>query len=209
MSLKRERIADVYFSSLPDAPPSVLLLSERRREELRSVSNERVVREKYYVWRLLEYALKKSLDVDVAGLRFEKGDNGRWSTTGCEFSLSHSGGAIAVAVSTKKIGVDVERLRIKRADNFAEYILTDAEKREYSSLSDESKEAFLTRKWCEKEAVFKSLDEAAFLPSKIEVSDFPHASEEIELAGEKYILAVAGEYIDELEFFCVEPDALL
>lgn len=192
---------DVYVAVLPKSEAGAPLSCSERQKEIDALRNERVRREKYYVWRLLEYAIKNSLGADASRLCFTKGKNERWSCEGFEFSLSHSGSALAVAISDKAVGVDVERIRVRRAERMAEYILTSRELCEYEILSDEEKEEWLIHKWCEKEAIFKSWDKEFFSPSKIETADFFCVSRSFELSGERYILSVAADSCDEIRIF--------
>ena len=189
----------LYIARLPDVAPREPLSCAQRQAEIESASNERVRREKYYVWRLLEYAIKNSLGVEASRLSFTKGENGKWTCGEVELSLSHSGELLAVALSKNAVGVDVERIRVKRREGMAEYILTQAEKEAYALAED--KDEYLIRKWCEKEAIFKSLDKNAFLPREIETEDYFSSVRYYELETEKYILAVCAKAEDELEIF--------
>ena len=194
---------DVYLAALPKQESNITLSCAERQREIDGVSNERVRREKYYVWRLLEYAIKNSLGADASRLCFTKGNNGRWSSEGFEFSLSHSGDALSVAISKSPVGVDVERIRVKNADRMASYSLTQVEQAEYSSLYEAQREEWLMRRWCAKEAIFKHQNKDAYIPSKIETAEFFSYITDIEIENEKYIIAVAAEKRDEIRMVYV------
>ena len=69
-------------------------------------------------------------------------------------SISHAGDYVAVAVSDKRIGVDIERNR-KISDSLARRLLSDAEQREWEYLQKEQSNRFLLRIWTRKEAAAK------------------------------------------------------
>ena len=192
---------DVYIASLPNRKSCVPLLCFERQLEVDGVSNERTRREKYYVWRLLEYAIKNSLGADASRLCFTKGKNRKWSCEGFEFSLSHSGEALAVAISDRAVGVDVERIRVRDVNRMAEYMLTESERAEYENVFDNERVEWLIRKWCQKEAIFKSFDEEIFAPKRIETAAFFTLVTDFELEDEKYILAVASQFESDVRIF--------
>ena len=194
---------DVYISAIPKRESTIPLSCVERQNEIESISNERVRREKYYVWRLLEYAIKNSLGADASRLCFTKGKNGKWYCGGFEFSISHSGDALAVALSDKPVGIDVERIRVRNAERMSGYCLTQNELEAYLSVCEDSRDEWLIRMWCVKEAIFKFQDKDSYIPAKIEVSDFFSDISSFELDGEKYILAVATETEDKIRSFGV------
>lgn len=199
----------LYIARLPELMPSEPLASLKRQNEIDRTSNERVKREKYYAWRLLEYAIKDSFGLDIGNICFEKTDNGKWICSECEFSISHSKDALAVAVSDSTVGVDIERIRIKRAEKMADYILTESEREKYDALTEPEKEEHLILKWCQKEAIFKLLGKDVFKPSEINTADFCCFNDSIELCEEKYIFAVAAEGEGEdIAFSLVELDKI-
>ena len=189
----------IYVARLPHYECDDPLFCVERQNEINSISNERVRREKYYVWKLLEYAAKDSFVQDVSSVRFAKGKNGKWSCKDFEFSISHSTEAVVVAVSDNSVGIDVERIRVKRSKKLAEYILTESEFFEYSDIPDEKSEDYIVRKWCQKEAVFKSQNKARFKPSEIETAEFFCVTKAFDIGDEKYILAVAAKRRQEVE----------
>jgi phosphopantetheine--protein transferase-like protein len=193
---------DVYIAKLPEIELNEPLACLERQIEIDGVANERARREKYYVWRLLEYAIKNSLGADASRLYFTKGKNRRWSCEGIDFSLSHSHSALAVAVSEgQAVGVDVELIRIRDICRMADYMLTQAERKGYEALDEACREEWLICRWCEKEAIFKSWNESVFPPKKIETSELFCSSVTIDIDGEKYALAVAAKNRDEIRFF--------
>ena len=194
-------MTDVYLAVLPKCEPEAQISCAERQKEIDGISNEKTRREKYYVWRLLEYAIKNSLGADASRLCFTKGKNRKWRCEGFEFSLSHSGNALAVAISNKAVGVDVERINVRKADRMAEYMLTQSERAQYENVSESERDEWLIGKWCAKEAIFKSFDKDVFAPSKIEVSEFFSWVIPLSFEDEKYILAVAANDEDDIKIF--------
>ena len=192
---------DVYIALLPTQESSVPLFCGERQAEIDSISNERVRREKYYVWKLLEYAIKNSLGADASRLCFKKNENGKWFCDGFEFSLSHSGDVLAVVVSKSAVGVDVERIRVKNSERMSNYILTKSELEKYNSICEEEREAWLIQKWCQKEAIFKFQNKNSFSASEIETEKFFSCVKNFEIKNEKYILALAADNEDNVKIF--------
>jgi 4'-phosphopantetheinyl transferase len=187
------KFTDVYISSIPKEIVITPLASEERNKEMAKVSNERLKREKYFVWKLLEYAISHSLGLVPQDVKFEKLDSGRWCTPEFEFSLSHTDGAAAVAVSSAPVGVDIEPVKAPRSKSFAEKILNESQFKEYLELSHTEREEYLIAKWTAKEAHFKSLHLSEFSPSA-DVGDAPQIqTDAVTLSGKKYILSVATE----------------
>ena len=97
---------DVYLALLPCGECDEPLHPEERDTLVKSTANPTVRRERYFVWRLLEMAIRRSLGLELSeiGLRRE---GERWTSALADISLSH-GGALAVAVSGAPVGVDIE-----------------------------------------------------------------------------------------------------
>ena len=189
----------VYVARIPQTESDEPILCVERQNEISSISNERVRREKYYVWKLLEYAIKDCFAKDVSNIRFVKSKKGKWSCKELEFSLSHSTEAIAVAVSDVVVGIDVERIRVRRSKKMAEYILTEREYFEYSDVPDEKSEDYIVRKWCQKEAAFKMQNKAHFRPSEIESAEYFSVTKNFDIGEERYILAVVANRRQDVE----------
>ena len=70
------------------------------------------------------------------------------------FSISHCKEAIAVAISDKPIGIDVESIRPAKEELIAR-VMSEGERRELSELNGEQKDRMFTRLWTRKEAIVK------------------------------------------------------
>lgn len=79
---------------------------EVRRNEILACKSERVKRQKYWAWKLLDFACKdlfcKSID------EFNPTKNSKWTADGFNFSISHSEIFCAVAINFSPVGVDLE-----------------------------------------------------------------------------------------------------
>lgn len=195
---------NVYFASLPEHldESKILLLEGSRLKEIEKIKNERVRREKYYVWRLLAYALKDSSGKELSSLFVEKNENGKWECADREvcFSLSHSRGALCVAVFGKSVGVDVEELRAPSSDilAFARKILNSRELSEFSLLEEEEQISFLISKWTQKEAVFKMLGGKTFSACDVATDSVFVKTENVILNETKFVVSVATEQEDSI-----------
>ena len=194
-------VVDVYVASIPREGTLGTVVPQARNEAIARVSNERVRREKYYVWKLLEYALQRSFGLKIADLEFACTEGGRWSTPACEFSLSHTENAVAVAVSRAKVGVDLETPRAVRVEGMARRILTAREQTAFEALEASAQADYLIQCWTAKEAIFKSRHETVFEPAKIEVEAERVRSAELEIGGERYWYSVATDTPERIRLY--------
>ena len=183
----------VFVAQIPENISIGKLYPSERNAEIASVTNERVKNEKYFVWRLLEYAIEKALGVNIKEVAFKKCESGRWMAEGFDFSLSHSDGVAAVAISDTCVGVDIEEVSLPRAESFAKRTLSAFEYEEFSSLPAEGREEYLIRKWTAKEATFKSRNGDSFVPCQTEVKVENVKTSLLTLNGRKYVLSVFAE----------------
>lgn len=79
-----------------------------RDEEICSALNEKVKRQKFFAWKLLQKGLNK-LGFNPLDIEFFKSGNGKWTSNKVNFSISHSEKAVVVAISDLPVGVDVEK----------------------------------------------------------------------------------------------------
>ncbi len=185
-------VLDIYISKIPDNVNCDLHLPKGREAEMESVSNEAVKKEKRYAFLLLRYAMEKSFGIKMEDTEFLRLDSGRWVCSSCEFSISHSLGYCAVAVSRERVGVDIERIAAPRSAGFAKRALTEAEFAEYSALAPSDALDYLISAWCKKESAFKMAGGSVFVPSSCR-TDKDVYSEIISLDGEKFALGVAAK----------------
>ena len=166
-------ILDVYVARVDDSAPVGSVASKKRQKEIDSVKNPRVRREKYAVWKLLEFAAKESFRIPIDDVVFTKNRSGKWTADKFHFSLTHTDGFVAVAVSNAPVGVDAETLAsfaektdAAKLGRLCDYVCTEAEKSRVNSAAD-----FIDL-WTKKESVFKLSGDRSFIPSRIAVDDF-------------------------------------
>ena len=194
-------IVDLYLAAIPEAGEPGEIFPPERRREIESVTNERVRREKYYAWKLLEYGLCRSLGLKIDDMEFEKTPFGKWTSPSCHFSISHSHGIVAVAVSRDAVGVDVEPLVKPVSDRFADRIFSECEREVYSSLPEDERLKYLISAWTVKEAVFKTTDKECFIPSEICIADSRVSTTEIVDGGMTYLVSVATPTPDRIRIY--------
>lgn len=193
-------LVDVYTALIPEKFVMKDVYPSARQKEIESCKNIKVKTEKYFVWKLLEYALNRSFGYKIQNLDFKKDRHGKWTTSSCYFSLSHSDNVVAVAVSRSPVGVDVERIREVKS-RAIEKTLTEIEKKAYMDFAQDDKEQFLITIWSAKESVFKASDEKAFKPSKTQGLSETVASEKISFASDDYVLSVCTSHVENIRKF--------
>ena len=114
-------IVDVYLAAIPEKIEVTAVEPMQKNDELMLISDPRERAESYFAWRLLEYALERTFGYRIKKLRLE---NGKWVSDKGEYSISVSGGAVAVAVSRKPVEVklalnadDVETEKASRVES--------------------------------------------------------------------------------------------
>lgn len=154
----------VFLAPISDAELLPVYPNERQRE-IELTKNEKLKREKYCVWKLLEYAIRECFGKSIRELEFTKTEGGRWTTPFCELSLSHTDGVVAVALSHEPVGVDVEIIKPRQNGKTAKKIMSAEEYKTYQSLSGFEKDDFFFAVWTKKEALFKALHLEHFSPT--------------------------------------------
>jgi len=183
----------VYLAHLPETECDLPLFPEERDRAVRAVTNPLLRREKYYVWRLLELAVRASLGAELTEIGLRQEGEG-WTSEAADISLSHGGGALAVALSDSPVGIDIEPLSGEGdGRRLADRFFSDGERERYlAAPENERREAFL-RIWTAKEAVFKSRRESVFAPSAVDSSGERLYTACVRLGDGDYILSVASE----------------
>ena len=105
------------------------------------------------------------------------------------FSLSHSNGVIALAVSKEEIGLDIEIIKDVK-DNLALKVMNEAEYNIYKGLSKNDKISYFYEVWTSKEAYVKKLGSALTLnPSNINI-DTDVILKNINISNSQYMIAL-------------------
>ncbi|MGW4439221.1 4'-phosphopantetheinyl transferase family protein [Streptomyces sp. NPDC004596] len=125
-----------------------------------SAAEKRELREAARGW--VRGVVARRLGLSVAQVRWERGRSGKprlADDPGLEVSYSHSGGAVALALSTgAPVGVDVERVVVRpHGEGLAEEYLAPGELGEWRRAGGtEAAAGVFTGLWARKEAVLKA-----------------------------------------------------
>lgn len=193
---------DIYLAALPSVYSEMPVYPPERQEVIDSTKNRAVRRERYFVWRLLEYGVKKSLSKSVEDIMPYISESGKWLSDSCYFSLAHTDGAVAVAISDVPVGIDIERERGIDIDAFSRRILTDSERD--ALLTSPDKNQFLIEYWTKKESIYKMSGTPPFSPSKIECSDYAVSTHRLNVANTEYFVSVCTEKSSDIKFEMVD-----
>ena len=193
-------IVNVYVGKIPELLDFSTVYPEKRNKEIEACRCEKTKREKYCAWRLLEYAFRNALGLELRNLSLEKNENGKWVCQDYSFSISHTKGVVAVAVSRSVVGVDIEK-QDKKLLNVAKKILTNSEASEYNNLEEKEKMPYLADKWTQKESIFKTLDQKTFIPCKIDVKNYSFVTKMLEIDGNHYHISVSTGTPEAIHFF--------
>lgn len=198
-------LVHVYVAKFPFPVEREEILPKERAEEIEGCSNAGVRSQKYYSWKLLESALERSLGLSMDKLNFTRTESGKWECDGCHFSLSHSGSLVCVAVSRKRIGVDIEKLDEGRfTEALTAKIATVCEKSTLDALEEGARGRTLNALWTKKEAIFKQSEERYFHPERIETSEHKTVTRAVECADGTYLISVASEDAERASFRLAE-----
>jgi 4'-phosphopantetheinyl transferase len=167
-------IVDVWWARRDNASSSLVnLLDETERQRWQAYRREED-RDRFLVGcAVAKAAVAQVTGADPVQVRFDRTcpqcgkPHGKPSTKGAEFSVSHSGGKIVVAVTESvPVGVDVEEIRETRdSAALAAYVLAETE----------SSDGFFTT-WARKEAVTKATGDGLRVPFREVVVTAPSAA---------------------------------
>ena len=183
--------AEIFLAPLPERDIGEALFPEERQNEIIAKRSPLARRESYFAWRLLEYAVMQTFGEELHAVGLEKKE-GRWSARDFDISISHGGGALAVALSKSPVGIDLEPLEgDSDGEGVARRFFNDEELSLYlSSPEDARRESFL-RIWTAKEAIFKAQSRTSFLPKATDSLSVRVHTEVARVADKYYVLSVA------------------
>lgn len=194
----------VVYASINDTHDVKMLHPHERYKEVISCKSERSRAEKYSVWKLLEREVMDELKMDFENIKFTKTVNGKWICPDFYFSLSHTDGAVCVALSERPVGVDIERVR-KIREELAKKILTKGETDIFLNLPSEERNGYLLEAWVMKESIFKMTGGEALLPNCTEVKEHKAYTRHAHFNDGEYLISVASSYEeDHIEFYYLE-----
>lgn len=117
-------ILDVYLMPLSASEQIGQTYPPVREKYIRSAPDAEVRLQRYAAWKLLETAIDRSFGYPFSELRFRRAGSGKWTCDRLQFSLAHTHGAVAVAVSNGSVGVDVENVDSCREPEASVQLLT-------------------------------------------------------------------------------------
>ena len=182
----------VMYAPIEDVDMSTPLVPQLRDAETRACKNKNAMREKYLVWKLLEKAVERRFGLDFANLQFTKTANGQWICPDFYFSLSHTGGAVCVAVSERCVGVDVEKIR-GVDERLPPRVLTDGELAYMRALPKQRRDIFFFEAWVKKESTFKLTGGEALMPRHRDTLECTAAVERVRIGNEEYLIGIASD----------------
>lgn len=151
MLVFREHIneAELIIWRMDETLEELLEMSQHHYDhEIENISNEVRKKERIISRFLLETLVGKKVEVKYA-------DSGKPFCDGMHFSISHTKNFVAVIVSNKPVGVDIE-YKSDRIFRITEKFMHPEELKTLSECSEKQKFALIC--WCAKETVYKILD---------------------------------------------------
>jgi len=149
--------------------------------------------ERYAVWKLLETAINQSFHYRMEDICFWN-NKGKWSCDKLCFSLSHTRGVVAVAVSNAPCGVDIESVerferRYSSPDVLRQFQNKLCADDEMLSLANPME---LIELWTKKECLYKCYGTKEYFTRKISTSIYSSTTETIFLP-DKYVISFCGD----------------
>ena len=191
----RDKI-DIYISEIPDKLDIKAVYPPERASYIFSSSNLKKQKERYWVWKTLEEAAKRSFGLKIEDVMFSN-DAGKWKCNSFHFSLSHSENVVAVAVSNHNCGIDIEcfdRLRNMSPEQILKLSQRICTYKELASI-DASEDVISI--WTKKESIYKYLEPHPDSLLQIESSEYNCITCKSEL-GNKFILSVCCDFSDNI-----------
>ena len=189
-------ILDVYLAAMPEKVEGTVT-HPVRAAELEKTNDPSLRAQRTLVWRVLEYAIRRSFGLEPEDAKLRRDKNGKWSGRGIHISLSHTPAAVAAAVSNGPVGLDIESPReCRRLEAMTARILTPAEAVGFPAGDAE---AFLEL-WTRKECLFKCRGGKRFVPSATDTSSEEIRTLRLEQPSE-LVLSLCGEKLAAARFF--------
>lgn len=195
-------ILDVYIAEVPEQCEYEAVYPESREREIAKVKHDETKRQKYIAWKTLKQAIQHSFRMQMEELDFKQDKYGRWLCDELIFSISHTEGAVAVAVSNGAVGVDIENLAVaesKYADKVSALRKRAYTAKESAEYPEETVDALMTA-WTRKESLFKGFDGSRFRPERVETVGENVDTHHIRLK-EDMILSVCGEKLAVVAYY--------
>ena len=166
-------------------------IDKNRLEKIKKSSNNLFKKEQLGSSLLLNDILENYFFMDTTKVEYIYNEFGKpyIKDSNLYFSLSHSNGVIALAVSKEEIGLDIELIKDVK-DNLAHKVMNEVEYNIYKGLSKNDKISYFYEVWTSKEAYVKKLGSALTLnPSNINI-DSDVILKNINISNSQYMIAL-------------------
>ena len=177
----------MYIRKFPFEVQDTKIILQERMNEIVSCKSSMVKDQKYYSWKLLEQAMTECYGLDMSESGMRK-DCSKWCSDKCEFSISHSGNVVAIALSESSVGLDIEKHDLERFAKIRNRMLHTNEQ----EVSDDN----LCKLWTIKEAIFKKSNKKFFDPAKIDTTNQKSISKIIVMDDKEFWLSVVSDEKD-------------
>lgn len=199
-----ENSLDVYIAAIPDNMEQSTVYPSDRDKFIRETKGFSKRLERYAVWRLLEIAVKHSFSLSMEEISFSE-NKGKWSCDKLFFSLSHTRGAVAAAVSKLPCGVDIEAMeRFTRCysdprmlQKFQGKLRGEDENFTISNPRE------LIELWTKKECIYKCFGTEDYFTRKISTFAYESITKSVHLP-EEYIISFCGEAISAAQIHIID-----
>ena len=177
-----------------------------RKDYILSSSSVKTIAQRYGAWKALECAINNSFSLKMEEINFIN-NSGKWQCDKLHFSLSHTDKALAVAVSNKPCGIDIEALARFNKKNSDSLVLEKFEKKICADDEDiylGSPRDFIEL-WTKKESIYKCCGSGHFSAKSINTRQYLTLSESIVL-DEEFVFSICGDDIDNNRIFLIDTD---
>ncbi len=181
----------VWIQKYPFEEYNARPICEARQSEIDISLDKAFSGEKYFTWRLLEDMFLEFLKTDIRELNPRKLETGKWVVDKYYISLSNSGSYVMAAISTKPVGVDVQKIRDKPKEFFIKQEMCDEEVKYYNGKNDW--EYFYEH--TEKEAIYKCYGTGALVWKKINTLNYQDKL--ISNVFDEYIYSICSDLVAE------------
>ena len=106
-----EDYVKIFFAKPKSATENTLYPKERQAQ-IENTKNKKLKLQRYFSWKLLEKALHNSFGISIEKCNFTLSDTGKWECDSFYFSISHTKGLVAVAISNRPVGLDLEERQV-------------------------------------------------------------------------------------------------
>jgi 4'-phosphopantetheinyl transferase len=167
-----------------------------KKEELKTIDCERVKTQSVAGYSLLYKIAKEKFNITLKPQEMKRENNSKPKCDFFNFSISHSKDLVAVALSKKEIGIDIEFEKKDR--NF------DLIKEKNFNLEEKPQNFY--KVWTKKEAIFKSLDKTSFDLIKINTVNYDCLTCKISNGVDNYYFSVYSKNLKDLKELIINKD---